>query len=532
MEESALVKLDIKQNTYYDSVTLMLISKDLKKLDGVEEALVGMGTDLNRDIAHNLGLVTPEFETITANDFFVAIRCENDDVMAAALAKVDELLTKKKENSSANYYPPTLSSAIKMDDQLNLAIISVPGKYAAGVADECLDHDINVMLFSDNVTIEEEKRLKEKAVSKELLMMGPDCGTAVVNGLPLAFANVIHKGPIGICGASGTGTQELTILIDQLGSGITQALGTGGRDLKAEIGGLMFKQCLNALIADPDTKVIIMLSKPPADHVAKEILAIAKECNDHIKPVVVDFIGGDPNLPKEYGLTAAYNLEDAARKAVALSKGEPVPADMLDIDMPKAELEALIERETSKMAPTQKYYRGFFSGGTLADESMKLSIGKLGHIYSNIPLKPEDKIENPLTAEYKENTCIDFGEDEFTEGKPHPMIDLTLRCERILRDAHDPTLAILQCDCVIGYGSNANPAEELSAAIAKAKEIAASEGRYISAICSIVGTEGDPQNLTETRKQLEAAGAIVVRSNAQSTYLVHHMLDKLNGGKY
>ena len=388
------------------------------------------------------------------------------------------------------------------------------------------------MLFSDNVSMEEEKKLKEYAVSKELLMMGPDCGTAVVNGLPLAFANVIHKGPIGICGASGTGTQELTILIDQLGSGITQALGTGGRDLKAEIGGLMFKQCLNALIADPDTKVIIMLSKPPADHVAKEILAIAKECNDHIKPVVVDFIGGDPNLPKEYGLTAAYNLEDAARKAVALSKGEPVPADMLDIDMPKAELEALIERETAKMAPTQKYYRGFFSGGTLADESMKLSIGKLGPIYSNIPLKPEDKIENPLTAEYKENTCIDFGEDEFTEGKPHPMIDLTLRCERILRDAHDPTLAILQCDCVIGYGSNANPAEELSAAIAKAKEIAASEGRYISAICSIVGTEGDPQNLTETRKQLEAAGAIVVRSNAQSTYLVHHMLDKLNGGKY
>ena len=395
---------------------------------------------------------------------------------------------------------------------------------------EEIDQRLSSSMAFDESTL--RKKLKEYAVSKELLMMGPDCGTAVVNGLPLAFANVIHRGPIGICGASGTGTQELTILIDQLGSGITQALGTGGRDLKAEIGGLMFKQCLNALINDPETKVIIMLSKPPADHVAKEILAIAKECNDHIKPVVVDFIGGDPNLPKEYGLTAAYNLEDAARKAVALSKGEPVPADMIDIDMPKAELEALIERETAKMAPTQKYYRGFFSGGTLADESMKLSIGKLGHIYSNIPLKPEDKIENPLTAEYKENTCIDFGEDEFTEGKPHPMIDLTLRCERILRDAHDPTLAILQCDCVIGYGSNANPAEELSAAIKEAKAIAEREGRYISAICSIVGTEGDPQNLTETRKQLEAAGAIVVRYNAQSTYLVHHMLDKLNGGKY
>ena len=388
------------------------------------------------------------------------------------------------------------------------------------------------MLFSDNVSMEEEKKLKEYAVSKELLMMGPDCGTAVVNGLPLAFANVIHKGPIGICGASGTGYSGAHH--PHRPAWFRHHPGSEHRrpHPKAEIGGLMFKQCLNALIADPDTKVIIMLSKPPADHVAKEILAIAKECNDHIKPVVVDFIGGDPNLPKEYGLTAAYNLEDAARKAVALSKGEPVPADMLDIDMPKAELEALIERETSKMAPTQKYYRGFFSGGTLADESMKLSIGKLGHIYSNIPLKPEDKIENPLTAEYKENTCIDFGEDEFTEGKPHPMIDLTLRCERILRDAHDPTLAILQCDCVIGYGPMPTPPRSSPLPLPRARRIAASEGRYISAICSIVGTEGDPQNLTETRKQLEAAGAIVVRSNAQSTYLVHHMLDKLNGGKY
>ena len=527
-----MVNLQIKPNTYYDSITLMIISKDLKKVEGVKEALVGMGTDLNLEIAKVTGLSSPELQAITPNDFFVALDCENEAVVEVALAKLEELLNKKEESRNAAYYPPTLASALKIDPDINLALISVPGRHAYDVAKDVLDHDVNVMLFSDNVTMEQEKKLKEYAVSKELLMMGPDCGTAVVNGLPLAFANVVHKGPIGICGASGTGTQELTILIDQLGSGITQALGTGGRDLKAEIGGLMFKQCLNALIEDADTKVIIMLSKPPAEHVAKEILEIAKNCNDNIKPVVVDFIGGDPELPKAYGLCAAYNLEDAARKAVALSKGEKVPADMLDIDMPKAELDALVERETSKMAPTQKYYRGFFSGGTLADESMKLSIKKLGHIYSNIPLQPEDKIENPLNAEYVKNTCIDFGEDEFTEGKPHPMIDLTLRCERIHRDAKDPTLAIMQCDCVIGYGSNANPAEELAAALKDAKEIAAKEGRYISVICSIVGTEGDPQNLTETRKQLEAVGAIVVRSNAQSTYLVHHMLDKLNGGKY
>ena len=244
-----MVSLQIKPNTYYDSITLMIISKELKKVPGVKEALVGMGTDLNLDIAKVTGLSSPELEAITPNDFFVALDCENEEAEAAALKALEEQLNKKEESRSAAYYPPTLTSALKADPKINLALISVPGRHAYDVAKDALDKNINVMLFSDNVSMEEEKKLKEYAVSKELLMMGPDCGTAVVNGLPLAFANVIHKGPIGICGASGTGTQELTILIDQLGSGITQALGTGGRDLKAEIGGLMVKQCLNALIA-------------------------------------------------------------------------------------------------------------------------------------------------------------------------------------------------------------------------------------------------------------------------------------------
>ena len=236
-----MVSLQIKPNTYYDSITLMIISKELKKVPGVKEALVGMGTDLNLDIAKVTGLSSPELEAITPNDFFVALDCENEEAEAAALKALEEQLNKKEESRSAAYYPPTLTSALKADPKINLALISVPGRHAYDVAKDALDKNINVMLFSDNVSMEEEKKLKEYAVSKELLMMGPDCGTAVVNGLPLAFANVIHKGPIGICGASGTGTQELTILIDQLGSGITQALGTGGRDLKAEIGGLMFK---------------------------------------------------------------------------------------------------------------------------------------------------------------------------------------------------------------------------------------------------------------------------------------------------
>ena len=202
-----MVKLEIRKNTYYDSVTLMIISKDVKNLSGVSEALVGMGTDLNREIAGNLGLDADGFEDVTANDFFVAADCDDENCFKKVVEKVDELLNKKAEKSKAEYFPPTLDGAIKVEKNLNMAVISVPGRFAADVAKDCLDRDINVMLFSDNVTIEEEKALKEYAVSKELLMMGPDCGTAVINHVPLAFANVIKPGKIGLVCASGTGAK-------------------------------------------------------------------------------------------------------------------------------------------------------------------------------------------------------------------------------------------------------------------------------------------------------------------------------------
>ena len=505
-----MVKLDIKPNTYYDSVTLMIISKDLKKLDGVEEALVGMGTDLNRELAHNLGINSPEFETVTPNDFFVAVKCDSDEVMAAALAKVEEMLNKKKENSAMNYYPPTLSSALKMDDQLNMAVISVPGKYAAEVAQSCLDKDINVMLFSDNVTIDEEKRLKECAASKGLLMMGPDCGTAIINNVPLAFANVVKPGDIGIVGASGTGTQEVSSLIDQFGGGCSQVLGTGGRDLKLEIGGIMMTLGLDALINDPMTKVITLISKPPAEEIADKIL---KQAAGAGKPVVVCFIGGDPAQVEKYGLTAACSLEDTARKAVAFSKGEK-PVDFTGFTAPEAEIDKLAADEAAKFASTQKYIRGLYTGGTLCDESMKLLTKDLGGIHSNIPLSPEFKLADVNKS--VENTCLDYGDDDFTRGRPHPMIDPSLRAERVVAESLDPSTAVILADCVIGYGSHPNPAEDLCDAIKKAKANAEKDGRYISAVVAVCGTEGDPQCLSKTQQQLREAGAIVMPSNAQA----------------
>ena len=524
MEGKTVVKLEIRKNAYFDSVTLMLISKDLKKLDGVKEALVGMGTDLNVEIAHNIGLATPEFDAnVTANDFFVAVECDSEEVFETAQKKVEELLNKKTEAKEATYYPPTLEGALKVDPELNMAVISVPGKFAADVAQSCLDHDINVMLFSDNVTIDEEKALKECAYEKGLLVMGPDCGTAIINNVPLAFANVVPKGKIGMVCASGTGTQEVSSIIAQLGCGVSQVIGTGGRDLKKEIGGLMMKLGLDALINDPNTEVITLVSKPPAKEIASEILDIAKNAG---KPVVVCFIGGDPKEIEEKGLVAAVSLEDAAHKAVALLKGEPVK-DFVEFTMGEEKAEALAREIAGKMAPTQKYVRGFYTGGTLCDEAMKLMIGKLGHIYSNIPLHPEDKLEDARGGKSREHTFLDFGDDEFTVGRPHPKLDPILRAERVVVDGRDPETAVIMCDCVIGYGSHPNPAEDLSEAIRTAKAEAEAAGRHLCCVCAVCGTEGDPQCLSKTQKQLSDAGAVVLPSNAQATRFVERILANL-----
>ena len=524
MEGKIVVKLEIRKNAYYDSVTLMLISKDLKKLEGVKEALVGMGTDLNVEIAHNIGLATPEFDAnVTSNDFFVAVECDSEEVFEEAQKKVEELLNKKSEQKESTYYPPTLDGAVKIDPDLNMAVISVPGKFAADVAQSCLDRDINVMLFSDNVTIEEEKALKTYAYEHELLVMGPDCGTAIINNIPLAFANVVPKGQIGMVCASGTGTQEVSSIIAQLGEGVSQVIGTGGRDLKKDIGGLMMKLGLDALINDPNTKVITLVSKPPAAEIASMILDIAKNAG---KPVVVEFIGGDPKEIEAKGLVAAKSLEDAAHKAVALVRGEPLK-DYVDFTMGNDKAEAMAKEIAGKMAKSQKYVRGFYTGGTLCDEAMKLMIDKLGHIYSNIPLHAEDKLDNAVSGPSKEHTFLDFGDDEFTVGRPHPMIDPSLRAERVITDGKDPEVAVILCDCVIGYGSHEDPAADLSDAIRTAKAEAEKEGRHLCCVVEVCGTEGDPQCLSKTQKKLEDAGAVVLPSNAQATRFVERVLANL-----
>lgn len=515
-----LVKYDIRKNTYYDSVTLMLISKEIKKMDGVDEVLVGMGTELNKELAENLELAGEDISALSANDFFIAARLDNENVMNSVIDMVEELLTQKKTDAGSDYQPVSLDTAISYQPESNMAVISVAGKYAYREVKKCLDNDLHVMLFSDNVSVDDEKSLKELAVEKGLLMMGPDCGTAIINNVPLAFANVVNKGNIGVVGASGTGTQEVTVIIDKLGGGVSQVIGTGGRDLKSEIGGLMMIQGIEALIEDKNTEVIVLISKPPAKEVAIKVLELAKKTK---KPFVVDFIGGDSSDITNVGAYACTTLEDTAYKAVALSKGEEVITfDSFNLD--SSDIEKIVENESSNKKESQKYFRGLFTGGTLADEAMKMIGVDIGGIYSNIPLEPEYELID--IDKLSGNACIDLGDDMFTVGRPHPMIDPSTRTERLV-DCVDEDVALLLFDVVLGYGSHEDPAGEMVEPVKEAMKKLEDKGKKLTVVCSICGTENDPQSLEASKKVLEDIGVIVMPSNAQACRLSLEILKKL-----
>ncbi|SDK94104.1 acyl-CoA synthetase FdrA [Natronincola ferrireducens] len=500
----------IKQNAYYDSVTLMVISSKLTALEGVQNAAVMMGTDHNKELMKNSGLLLEENTTATPNDMIIGIIAEEDSVVEEALKVIEEQLENKKSSTSSDdVRVKTLDSAKKNSPDANFAVISVPGKYAKNEAMKALEAGLNVLLFSDNVTIEEENELKDKAVKEGLLMMGPDCGTAIINGTALGFANAVNPGNIGMVAAAGTGLQEATCIVDSLGSGVSQALGTGGRDLKEAIGGKMMLLGLEALANDEATKVIVLISKPPSPIVMEKILETVKTIN---KPVVTCFLGGDPALVKGTGAIGAETLEDAATAAVRIMEGKEPESVFFTID--NAKIEEIVKEEIQKLGENQKYVRGLYSGGTLCYEGMLVTRETIGNVYSNVALKENLLLKN--VEESFEHTFLDMGEDYFTDGLPHPMIDTRLRVERIKKEALDPEVAVLLLDVVLGYGCHEDPAGAIAPAIVEAKERAAAEGRYLSVVATVCGTDKDPQNRQEQEEKLRSAGAVVMPSNAQA----------------
>lgn len=516
-----ITKNEVRKNQYFDSVTLMVASSKMRQLEGVQNAAVMMGTDHNRMLMSNAGLIGPETEEFGVNDTVLGILAESEDAAKAAVDFFDNYINQKKASSAsmAEQRVRSLAAAKSSCPEANFTVISVPGRFARAEAEKALNMGLHVLLFSDNVSLEDEVALKHMAVEKGLLMMGPDCGTTIINGTALGFANVVRRGNIGLVAAAGTGLQEVTVLIDLLGGGVSQGLGTGGRDLKEEVGGLMMPLCLEALNNDPETQVIVILSKPPAESVMKKML---KQLEKIEKPVIAAFLGGDPALLAGSRVIYAGDLEQAARLAVLASQGKEPVLEEEDTE----KLMTLARAACEKLQPEQKYLRGLYSGGTLCYETMLLLRDRGVNAWSNIAIDKALLVEG--SEESRDNTLLDMGEDFFTNGMPHPMIDFRQRVTRMEQEAADPLVALLLLDCVCGYGTHENPAGELAPAIRRAKEIAAKQGRHLTVLASVTATETDPQVRSEQIRILEDAGAIVLPCNAQAAKLAAAIL-KLQG---
>jgi FdrA protein len=404
----------------------------------------------------------------------------------------------------------------------NLTMISVAGRYAGNEAMKALRNGLHVMLFSDNVPIEQEIELKTYAREKGLFVMGPDCGTAIINGVPLAFANVVNRGNIGIVAASGTGLQEVTTIISNNGCGITQAIGTGGRDVKKDVGGIMFLEGIKALAKDPQTEVILLVSKPPADEVVMKINDLVDKIN---KPVVALFLNASKDLLKKTKIRLAQTLEEGALLSVAFSQKSNPDVVAEKLKTRAVELHDTAIQLSKGLNKNQKYLRALFSGGTFCDETQMFFQDVEDDVYSNTPVGNVKKIKDIWKSE--KHTIIDLGDDDFTVGKPHPMIDYSTRNKRILAEAEDSETAVILLDIVLGYGSNMNPLAELVPVLRKVKEINSKQGKSLRIIGSVTGTDKDPQNRSSVKKGLEQEGVTVLESNAAASRLAKFIIEKL-----
>lgn len=487
--------LEIRRGQYHDSVSLMQVSRAAQEVPGVEAALVAMATDLNRDFLEPMGF-DPDVDA-GPNDLLVALRARDEEALAAGLAAVEGALTARSSSRDGGFGeaapPRTTAAAVARVDGVNLVLVSTPGANAFVEAMDALRGGASVMIFSDNVPVEQEVILKQEADARGLLVMGPDCGTAMIGGIGLGFANVVRPGHVGVVAASGTGAQQLTCLLDEAGVGISHVLGVGGRDLKELVGGRSTLAALRLLDADPATELIVVLSKPPAETVAARVREAARSLDT---PVVLGLLGVDqPDLTQ----LAKQVVQQLGSTELATTFG----TGQMTEDPPRWMPEAA-------RTPRQGRLLGLFAGGTLAMEAMVVASPSLGPIRSNVPLRPEWSLDSHSAGDAGTgHEIVDLGEDEFTRGRPHPMIDQALRLDRIA--ALDDDVAVLLLDVVLGHAAHPDPTSELAPALAAVR---ARTGAHV--VVSLCGTASDPQ---DRRRQVDAlieAGASVHSSNADA----------------
>ena len=523
----ALITL-IKRNLYQDSVQLMRISKQISDLNGIEEAVVIMATDTNMAFLREIGLYSEEAKSAASGDILIVIKAQDEHYAKDALKVAhDELLGKRKVQTQAGGtdYPEsnTLEEAVKILPEVNIILVSVPGEYAALVTKRSLELNRDVMLFSDNVPLEDEINLKHLAQKKDLLLMGPDCGTAIINGVGLGFANSIKRGNIGIVGASGTGIQELTILIDRMGSGVSHALGTGSRDLNEKVGGISMVKGIDLLEEDESTEIIVVISKLPDPIVAQRITERIKRCK---KSVVVNFLGLQPHKLVDEGFDLALTIEEAALFAVHLSAKENKDAVSYDRQTTEG-IGSRIEEAISNLKPKQKYIRGLYCGGTLAYESLLILQEELGvSLFSNTPLPRGKCLEDPWRPQ--RNSIIDLGDDLFTRGRPHPIINSEIRDQLISKEFNDPNVAVIMLDIILGYGAHEDPSGKLAELLNRIQKESKNRPIILSHVC---GTEADVQILSRQEQVLRRAGVEVCESNARMARIALEIIHKITQKK-
>ncbi|PYM27997.1 MAG: hypothetical protein DMD78_01165 [Candidatus Rokuibacteriota bacterium] len=490
----------VRRSFYQDSVTLMRLTRDLEAVPGVRRAAAMMGTEPNRALLSQAGLLAADGEHAGPADLVIAVVADDASAAEAARDAAEAALTATRAASARATAPPrTLRSGLAALPEATLALVSVPGLYAGAEARRALAAGLHVMLFSDNVPIETEVALKREAAARGLFVLGPDCGTAILHGIPLGFANAVPRGRVGLVATSGTGLQEVTCLLAAEGEGVSHAIGVGSRDLSDEVGGAMALPALAALRDDPATEVVVVIAKPPGASVIGRLVNTLETLG---KPVVLAIMGLHA-IPAPRDVHVASTLEGAA----VIAAGLAARAEPRDLQIPPGDLDDLVEAQARGLAKGQRFVRGLYSGGTLAWEAAALLAERL------------DDVAAGVSGEGKGHRVVDLGGDVFTVGRPHPMIDGAIRSEWITREAADPTTAVLLLDVVLGYGAHRDPAGELRPVVEEARRAANAAGRGLAVIASVTGTEQDPQRRSAQVAALRRAGVAVMDSNAQAARL-------------
>ncbi len=499
----SVLRSDLRPGVYCDSIVLMQLQSTLADLPGVEDAGAVMGTKENLSLLRDNELLPDTLpEAPGPSDLLLVVRAESEEAATAALGRVDEFLARRGATETGEYRPKTLASAATQRPRTRWVLVSVPGRHAARVARDALELNRHVFLFSDNVPLEEEVALKRSARESGLLVMGPDCGTAIVNGVGFGFANRVRRGGVGLLAASGTGLQAISTYVHQAGAGVSHAIGTGSRDLSTEVGAITALQGLELLSRDPDTQAIVLVSKPPAPEVAGRVLTAAGATG---KPVVIYFLGEAPEVPAGGPVLVVTSLRAAADRAL----------ELLGPGARKQPGVAVSDRDPSTSAAPEYgdgYLRALFAGGTLASEAV-LTLRDLLPLHSNIRADRVEPLPEPSRS--SGHTILDLGADEFTMGRPHPMIDHDLRIKRLEQEVADPEVSVVLLDVVLGDGAHPDPASALAPAIE-----AATKQPNLEVVALLIGTDEDPQDPETQASILSRAGAQVRHDLGEALELV------------